>query len=52
MTEVKTYCDNCGHQSHCEGPLHRDEKEMLLGQIVHEWCIEVCRVCRCEECNA
>jgi hypothetical protein len=52
MAEIKNYCDNCGHESHCEGPLHRDEKEMLLGQIVHEWCIEVCRSCYCKECHA
>jgi tRNA G26 N,N-dimethylase Trm1 len=52
MAEIKNYCDNCGHESHCAGPLHRDEKEMLLGQIVHEWCIEVCRSCYCKECHA
>ena len=52
MVEAQTYCNNCGHESHCEGILHREEKEMLLGQIIQKWCIEICRVCRCEECNA
>ena len=52
MVEAQTYCDNCGHESHCAGILHREEKEMLLGQIVREWCIEVCKFCCCEECHA
>ena len=52
MVEAQTYCDNCGHESHCAGILHRKEKEMLLGQIVREWCIEVCKFCCCEECHA
>ena len=52
MVEAQTYCDNCGQESHCAGVLHREEKEMLLGQIVREWCIEVCKICHCEECHA
>ena len=52
MVEAKTYCNNCGQESHCAGILHRKEKEMLLGQIVRERCIEVCKICRCEECHA
>ena len=52
MEKDKIYCDNCGQESHCAGILHREEKEMLLGQIVREWCIEVCKICRCEECHA
>ena len=44
-----TYCQNCGHESHCEVPLMRDEhnyKKELLGQI------EVCKNCRCEVCGS
>ena len=43
-----TYCQNCGHESHCGIPLLRDEhnyKKELLGQI------EVCKCCRCEVCE-
>ena len=52
MVKAQTYCDNCGQESHCAGILHREEKEMLLGQIVRELCIEVCKICHCEECHA
>ena len=44
-----TYCQNCGHESHCGIPLLKDEynyKNELLGQI------EVCKCCRCENCSA
>ena len=43
-----TYCQNCGHESHCGIPLLREErnyKQELLGQI------EVCKSCRCEVCE-
>ena len=46
-TENKQHCLNCGHEAHCEGALWRTEYEMLLGQIVREYQIEVCRHCRC-----
>ena len=52
IIKEQTYCDNCGHESHCAGILHREEKEMLLGQIVREWCVEVCKICHFEECHA
>ena len=52
MAKNKVNCDNCGYESHCAGILHRKEKEMLLGQIVREWCVEVCKICHCEECHA
>ena len=44
-----TYCQNCGHESHCGIPLLREErnyKKELLGQI------EVCKNCLCEVCEA
>ena len=33
-----TYCNNCGHESHCGNRLIKDE-------------IEVCKHCRCEKCE-
>ena len=41
-------CKNCGHDSHCGGPLWKDVNnswEKRLGQI------EVCKMCRCEKCE-
>ena len=43
-----TYCQNCGHESHCGVKRMRDEynwKKELLGQI------EGCKQCRCKECS-
>ena len=43
-----TYCQNCGHESHCGVKRMRDEynwKKELLGQI------EVCKQCRCKSCG-
>jgi len=48
-TDNKKHCLNCGHEAHCNNALWRTEYEMLLGQIVHEYQIEVCRHCRCGE---
>jgi len=41
-----TYCQNCGHESHCHTPL---EKEMLDGDIIPIKVV-VCAKCRCENC--
>jgi len=33
-----TYCNNCGHESHCGNNFWKDN-------------IEVCKHCRCEKCE-
>jgi hypothetical protein len=43
-----TYCQNCGHDSHCGVNYMRTERDWrgkLLGEIV------VCNYCRCALCN-
>ena len=46
-----TYCKNCGHPSHCGGPLQKEHRGNsgdggIMGMI------EVCKSCRCEKCIA
>ena len=42
-----TYCQNCGHKSHCGVKYKRAEKN---GQGQHLGEIVVCNHCRCELC--
>ncbi len=39
------YCKNCGHESHCGNSLRKRVDD------VHRE-IEVCKSCRCEQCQA
>jgi len=45
-----TYCKNCGHESHCDVPLHKDFRREPYDHGV-EGQIEVCKKCRCEKCG-
>ena len=45
---VNTYCQNCGHESHCGIPKYREERNWR-GERLGE--IEVCKFCRCVECK-
>ena len=38
INSIMTYCNNCGHESHCGNQLIKDN-------------IEVCKHCRCEKCE-
>ncbi len=41
-------CQNCGHESHCGVPLWKEFRppgKGIQGQI------QVCKQCRCENCN-
>jgi len=41
-------CNNCGHPSHCGGPLYEDawnEYGRRLGRI------EICKSCTCNDCS-
>jgi len=40
-------CKNCGHPSHCGGPLHRDETD-YDGRL---YTIKVCYNCNCKNCS-
>lgn len=46
-----TKCKNCGFDSHCDKPLMRPEQQWQDPDTLHAWTIEVCKICRCEECN-
>ena len=47
----KMKCKNCGFDSHCDQPLRRPEQQWQDPDTLHAWTIEVCKICRCEECN-
>lgn len=42
-----TYCQNCGHNSHCGAPLWREERDY----DDEPYQIKVCEHCRCKECQ-
>ena len=52
VTEVQenTCCQNCGHESHCGVPLHKDFRRDHYDHGV-EGQIEVCKYCRCNKCS-
>ena len=45
-----TCCKNCGHESHCGVPLHKDFRRDHYDHGV-EGQIEVCKYCRCNKCS-
>jgi len=46
-----TYCNICGHESHCGTKRMKDFRgNKGLGAIKGQ--IEVCKSCRCEKCTA
>jgi len=51
VTEVQenTCCQNCGHESHCGVPLHKDFRRDYDHGV--EGQIEVCKYCRCNKCS-
>lgn len=51
MTKDRPYCMNCGNSAHCDGVLYRKEIEVVNNKVIHEWTIDVCKYCRCEECD-
>ncbi len=42
-----TYCQNCGHESHCGTQLFKDFKDGE-NKIIN---IKVCEHCRCQACQ-
>jgi len=43
-----TYCQNCGHESHC-GIVYKREERNGRGEFIEE--VIVCKHCRCELCT-
>ena len=41
-----TYCNNCGHESHCGLEYHNTKGALWKENI------EVCKHCRCEKCES
>lgn len=41
-------CQNCGHPSHCDTPLWREERDYSWPRT--DYNIKVCDCCRCEKC--
>ena len=51
MNKDKPFCMNCGNSAHCDDVLYRKEIEIIGDKTVNEWTIDVCKHCRCEECE-
>ena len=43
-----TYCNNCGHNSHCGVPYSVEDEDGYTGEAYMR---EVCKHCRCSECE-
>jgi hypothetical protein len=50
--ESMTGCQNCGHNSHCGGPLWKEVVDYPSEQQAEYRQIEVCKHCRCESCES
>ena len=50
MIVETTVCKNCGHESHCGVPLHKDFRRDHYDHGV-EGQVEVCKHCRCILCE-
>lgn len=44
-----SYCQNCGHPSHCGGPLYLEVKD--YGVNSEPYNIKACSCCRCKSCE-
>ena len=45
-----SHCQNCGHESHCGVPLRKEFRRPPYNKGP-EGQIEVCKNCRCENCE-
>ena len=43
-----TYCNNCGHNSHCENRYTVEDEDGYTGESYER---EICKHCRCEKCE-
>jgi len=43
-----TYCNNCGHQSHCGTNFSVEDEDGFTGEAYMR---EICKHCRCEKCE-
>ena len=43
-----TYCNNCGHESHCGNRYTEEDEDGFTGEAYER---EICKHCRCEKCE-
>ena len=43
-----TYCNNCGHESHCKTRLTTTDEDGYTGESYER---EICKHCRCDKCE-
>ena len=43
-----TYCNNCGHESHCGSRYTEEDEDRFTGEAYER---EICKHCRCEKCE-
>jgi hypothetical protein len=46
---ANSYCQNCGHHSHCGVPLREERVTNVWGK--HLGYVEICKNCRCKQCS-
>ena len=49
LSGANSYCQNCGHKSHCGVPLREEDVRNVWGK--HLGSIEICKHCRCKLCS-
>ena len=48
---MTTQCKNCGHESHCGGPLTKSLDPASGKELTLDLQVEVCKRCRCVLCE-
>jgi len=49
INSIMTYCNNCGHQSHCGTNFSVEDEDGFTGEAYKR---EICKHCRCEKCES
>ena len=48
INSIMTYCNNCGHESHCGTRYTVEDEDGFTGEPYER---EICKYCRCEKCE-